>query len=209
MIMDNDTSEITAERLDVNHELPAVHDQNHDQNEEGLASGHQATAAEKSPAMGIEQAKADEQCSTLLDRLARLQAEFDNSRKRAAREQQEFKDFALAEALKLLLPILDNLDRAAETPVQDVGEFRTGIDLIRRQFEETLTKLGVKQIPAKGEVFDPRVHQAVETVDTTSVADNHVLQELQRGYKLHDRLLRPAMVRVARNSKDGSQAEAA
>jgi molecular chaperone GrpE len=159
--------------------------------------------------MGIEQAKADEQCSTLLDRLARLQAEFDNSRKRAAREQQEFKDFALAEALKLLLPILDNLDRAVETPVQDVGEFRTGIDLIRKQFEDTLTKLGVKQIPAKGEVFDPRVHQAVETVDTTSAADNHVLQELQRGYKLHDRLLRPAMVRVARNPKDGAQAEAA
>jgi molecular chaperone GrpE len=209
MIMDNDTSEITAERLDVNHELPAVHDQNHDQNEEGLASGHQATAAEKSPAMGIEQAKADEQCRTLLDRLARLQAEFDNSRKRAAREQREFNDFALAEALKLLLPILDNLVRAVETPVQDVGEFRTGIDLIRRQFEETLTKLGVKQIPAKGEVFDPRVHQAVETVDTTSAADNHVLEDLQRGYKLHDRLLRPAMVRVARNSKDGSQAEAA
>lgn len=207
MIMDNDTSEITAERLDVNHELPAVHDQNHDQNEEGLASGHQATAAEKSPAIGIEQAKADEQCSTLLDRLARLQAEFDNSRKRAAREQQEFKDFALAEALKLLLPILDNLDRAVETPVQDVGEFRTGIDLIRKQFEDTLTKLGVKQIPAKGEVFDPRVHQAVETVDTTSATDNHVLEELQRGYKLRDRLLRPAMVRVARNPKDGSQAE--
>jgi molecular chaperone GrpE len=209
MIRDNDTSEITAERLDVNHELPAVHEQNHDQNEEGLASGHQATAAEKSPAMGIEQPKADEQCSTLLDRLARLQAEFDNSRKRAAREQQEFKDFALAEALKLLLPILDNLDRAVETPVQDVGEFRTGIELIRKQFEDTLTKLGVKQIPAKGEVFDPRVHQAVETVDTTSAADNHVLEELQRGYKLHDRLLRPAMMRVARNPTDGSQAEAA
>ena len=192
-------------RLDVNHELPAVHDQN----EEGLASGHQTTAEEKSPAIGIEQAKTDDQCRALLDHLARLQAEFDNSRKRAAREQQEFKDFALAKALKLLLPILDNLDRAVETPVQDVGEFRTGIDLIRKQFEDTLTKLGVKQIPAKGEVFDPRVHQAVETVDTTSAADNHVLEELQRGYKLHDRLLRPAMVRVARNPKDGSEAEAA
>jgi molecular chaperone GrpE len=202
MTMDNNGTRIETEQPDVNHELTAVDDKN----EQGPASEQHATAGEALPAVDTEHAKADEQCRTLLDRLARLQAEFDNSRKRAAREQQEFKEFALAEAVKSLLPILDNLDRAVKTPVRDVAELRTGIDLIRKQFEDTLAKLGVNQIPAKGEAFDPRVHHAVETVNTASATDNQVLEELQSGYKIHDRLLRPAMVRVARNPEGGSQA---
>jgi len=135
-----------------------------------------------------------------LDRVARLQAEFDNFRKRSVREQQEFRDYALADALKQFLPILDSLDRALKTEGATAEDFRSGIDLIDRQFHQTLEKLGVEPIEAAGKEFDPTVHQAIQMVDTDEVADNHVVDELQRGYKIRERLLRPAMVRVAQNS---------
>jgi molecular chaperone GrpE len=140
----------------------------------------------------------------LVNRLARMQAEFENSRKRLAKEQDEFKDLALAEALKSLLPILDGFDWALQTPHQNGGEFRSGIDLIRKQLHDVLSKLGLRAIPAKGEPFDPHLHEAVETVNTTAAQDNHVLEDLRRGYKLKDRLLRPSMVLVARNPEEGA-----
>jgi molecular chaperone GrpE len=136
-----------------------------------------------------------------LDRLARLQAEFDNFRKRSVRDQQDFRDYALVEALKSLLPILDSLDRALKTTGVSVQDFRAGIELIDKQFHDALARLGVEPIPAEGEIFDPNLHQAVQMVDTDEVADNHVIDELQRGYRIKDRLLRPAMVRVASNPK--------
>lgn len=135
----------------------------------------------------------------LYERLARQQAEFENLRKRMAREQGEHREYALAEALKGLLPILDSFDRAVQTPAGSAEEFRAGMELIDKQLHDFLEKLGVRRIPAAGEPFDPYLHQAVEMVETTEVEDQHVLEELQRGYKLKDRLLRPAMVRVARN----------
>ncbi len=135
-----------------------------------------------------------------LDRLARLQAEFDNFRKRNAREQQEYRDYALADALKQMLPILDSLDRALKTEGATAEDFRSGIELIDRQFHAALEKLGVEPIEALGKRFDPSFHQAIQMVDTEEVPDNHVFEELQRGYKIRDRLLRPAMVRVAQNS---------
>lgn len=146
---------------------------------------------------------------SLLDRLARLQAEFENTRKRADREREQFKEFALTEALKSLLPVLDSFDQALGSGRLDVEEFRSGVNLIRRQFEDVLSKLGVNQIQARGSTFDPHMHHAVEMVDTTSASDGQVLEELQRGYKLRDRVLRPAMVRVAQNSKSDAEQKAA
>jgi molecular chaperone GrpE len=137
--------------------------------------------------------------SAYLDRLARLQAEFDNFRKRAAREHQEYRDYALADALKQLLPILDSLDRALKTDNASAEDIRSGIDLIDRQFHDVLAKLGVEPVAAKGAEFDPNFHQAIQMVETSEVPENHVVEELQRGYKLRDRLLRPAMVLVAHN----------
>jgi len=136
----------------------------------------------------------------LLDRLARLQAEFDNARKRGVREQQDFREFAAADVIKNFLPTLDNFERALKADA-DSTEFRKGIELIYRQFQDALQKIGVQPIVAVGQPFDPRVHEAVEMVDTAEVPDHHVVDELQRGYKYKDRLLRPAMVRVARNSQ--------
>ena len=80
------------------------------------------------------------------------------------------------------------------------ADFRSGIELIYRQLQDALAKLGVRAIPAKGEPFDPHVHEAIEMVETADAADHEVLEELQRGYKIKDRLLRPAMVKVAKNT---------
>jgi len=135
----------------------------------------------------------------LIDRLARLQAEFDNARKRAVREQQDFREYAAADIIRNFLPILDSFERALKAG-GDAGDFRSGVELIYRQFQDALQKSGVQPIAAVGQVFDPRVHEAIEMVDTSEVPDHHVLEELQRGYKYKERLLRPAMVRVARNS---------
>lgn len=137
----------------------------------------------------------------LLDRLARMQAEFDNYRKRNAREQAEFRDYAIADAVKSFLPVLDNFDLALkhqQGETEDSG-FRSGIELIRKQMEDALTRLGVQVVPAQGQQFDPRVHEAIEMVESRDHADHEVIEELQRGYKLKERLLRPAMVRVATN----------
>jgi molecular chaperone GrpE len=179
--------------LDVDHELPQADDE----------SATASPEAGKTPASELESEleQARQQAAAYLDRAARIQAEFDNYRKRNAREQADYRDYAIADAIKSMLPILDSLDRALKTSAASLDEYRAGIELIDKQFHDALAKLGVEPVPAAGESFDPNLHQAVQMVDTHEVADNHVLDELQRGYKLKDRLLRPAMVRVARNSK--------
>jgi molecular chaperone GrpE len=187
MAKGNGKSEV--QNIDAEHELPAAE-------EDGFVE-----KAEERPAAVVavedELKTLRQERDVLYDRLARLQAEFDNARKRAAREQAEFREYAVADAVKALLPMLDSFDRALEAHAGEEN-FR-GIELINRQFHDALTKLGVRPIPAAGEPFDPYLHQAVEMVDTADAPDNTVLEELQRGYKLKDRLLRPAMVRVARN----------
>lgn len=134
----------------------------------------------------------------LFDRLARLQAEFDNFRKRNAREQTEFREYATAEAAKNFLPVLDNFNLASKTNSDQ--NLRQGVELIRKQMEDVLARMGVEAIPAEGQQFDPRLHEAIEMVDTTDIPDHQIIEELQRGYRVKDRLLRPAMVRVARNA---------
>src|SRR5512133_2385901 len=137
----------TEPELDVDHELPPAEDEN-------------APAAAQTDIAALE---AD--LEALLDRMARMQAEFDNARKRAAREQQEYRDFALTEAIKLLLPILDSFDRALASNTAG-AEFRSGMELIDKQLHDALGKLGVEVVPARGQAFDPNVHQAIEVVDT-------------------------------------------
>jgi len=169
------------EQLDVEHELPAAEE-----------SQNQVAAEE------VEKLRAER--DALIDRLARIQADFDNARKRAAKEQQEFRDYALADTIKTLIPVLDSFDRALKSSPEK-SEFHVGVELIHKQLQDALAKIGVQPITAEGQQFDPRYHEAIEMVDTAEAEDNHVLEELQRGYCLKDRLLRPAMVRVARNNK--------
>jgi len=182
--------------LELDHELPPA-----ENSDESAAQQSAATAAPAEPQSDLERLRAE--CAAYLDRAARIQAEFENYRKRNAKAQQEYRDYALADALKTLLPILDSLDKALGTKAASREDFHAGIELIAKQFHDVLSGLGVQPVPAEGKPFDPSIHQAIQMVDTDAAEDNHVLEELQRGYKLKDRLLRPAMVRVARNPKHG------
>ena len=197
MVKTNGKSQANPQQLDLEHELPAA-----DEAEEGASapvSGRTTEATAPAAEMELEKVKAER--DTLLDRLARSQAEFENARKRAAREQQEFRDYASADVIKALLPIFDSFERALQAPAAQSSEFRNGIELIYKQLQDTLARLGVRPVPAKGELFDPHVHEAIEMVETTDVPDHQVIEELQRGYKLKERLLRPAMVRVAKEPR--------
>ncbi len=189
------------DQLDPDHELPESDEQSGGQPETQEAQA-QAAAGVASNELESQIERLRAESAAYLDRLARLQAEFDNFRKRATREQQEYREYALAEALKQLLPILDSLDRALKTGAGAAEDFRSGIDLIDRQFHDVLAKLGVEPVPTKGVAFDPNIHQAVQMIATTEVPENHVVEELLRGYKLRDRLLRPAMVLVAKNPEN-------
>jgi molecular chaperone GrpE len=135
---------------------------------------------------------------SLLDRLKRAQAEFENARRRASKEQQDYRDYATADAIKSLLPVMDSFERALQTK-SDAAEFHSGVELIYKQLQSALAKLSVNVLEAKGQPFDPHYHEAIEMVETTEVPDHQVVEELQRGYKFRDRLLRPAMVKVAKN----------
>lgn len=134
----------------------------------------------------------------LFDRLARLQAEFDNYRKRSAKERDEFRDYAVSDAAKALLPVMDSFNLALKNAAAKPEDLRKGMELIYKQLQDVLQKINVERIPAQGELFDPRVHEAIEMVETDAAPDQHVFEELQPGYRIKGRLLRPAMVRVAK-----------
>jgi molecular chaperone GrpE len=191
MARTNGKAEVDQE-LHADHELPASDDQ--EQSPQTDAKADPAVAESE-----LDKVKAER--DTLLDRLARQQAEFENARKRASKEQQEHREYAIAEAIKSLLPALDSFERALRTENPNQMDFHAGVELIYKQLQDALARLGVQHVGAVGEKFDPRFHEAVQVVDTSDAKDNHVIEELQRGYKLKDRLLRPAMVRVARNPR--------
>jgi molecular chaperone GrpE len=132
----------------------------------------------------------------LRDRSMRTLADFDNYRKRAEREREEARRYAVMAPLQDLLEVLDNLRLAIDAggTAEDV---KRGVELIGRQFEEILKRHGVREIVAVGEDFDPVLHEAVARVEDPAVTTATVAAELRRGYRLHERLLRPAMVRVA------------
>jgi molecular chaperone GrpE len=133
-----------------------------------------------------------------IDRLARLQAEFENARKREARERADFRDFAVSGAVEQFLPVLDNF-RLALGSSGSAEQLRTGIELILKQMDDVLRALNVTQVETVGARFDPRVHEALESVDRSDLPDHQVLDEVRRGYRIRDRLLRPALVRIVNN----------
>jgi molecular chaperone GrpE len=134
----------------------------------------------------------------LFDRLARLQAEFDNSRKREAKDRAEFRDFAVSNAVEQFLPVLDNFQLALKS-TGSAEQLRTGVELIVKQMEEALRSLNVQPVETVGATFDPRVHEALDMVERNDLPDHQVFEEVRRGYRIRDRLLRPALVRVASN----------
>jgi molecular chaperone GrpE len=148
--------------------------------------------------------KLTDERADLVDKLARRQADFDNFRKRTERERSETYNRALGEVVRRLLPVMDNLQRALDTErTMEVGEsaefkhFLEGVELINRQLGVVVEGLGVEVIPTVGRLFDPHIHEAVSTEERADVEPDTIVQEMQRGYRLGDKLLRPAMVKVA------------
>ena len=132
--------------------------------------------------------------------MLRKTAEFDNYRKRIERERRELVDYAATDLLEQLLPIVDDMERAlqADSGSEGAEAYRAGVEIIQRQLLELLHKHGVKTIQTSGVDFDPHFHQAVAHEVSTDHRDGEVIGEVRRGYLLRDRLLRPAMVRVAK-----------
>src|SRR5438093_9332069 len=143
-----------------------------------------------------------EEMKTVQDRYLRLAAEFENYKKRAQRDQAEYTKYATERLLRELLPVLDNLQRALLHAQQSGGTdgLIEGVELTYKQFLEVLARFGVRPIPSVGLPFDPAVHQAVATVDPQGRAPNTIVEEYEKGYYLHDRVLRPARVTVAASS---------
>ena len=140
------------------------------------------------------------------ERLLRLQADFENLRKRIEREQEEFRAVATIRLVTELLPVLDNFDRAiaSETLEGENAAFRAGVELIHRQLAEALKKEGLRPVDALGKPFDPAIHEAVATAPASGLPENTVIDEIQRGYFLRERLLRPALVRVSVGGEVGA-----
>jgi molecular chaperone GrpE len=161
----------------------------------------EGATSENAPAEATtdELTRAAEERDQLRDRLLRTTAEFDNYRKRVDRDRKEMADRAAEAILIEILPIIDDLERALAAP--DAGEgaegYRRGVELIHRQLLDLLTRRGVTPIETTGATFDPHLHQAVSSEPSADHREGEVIEEFRRGYRLGDRLLRPAMVKVA------------
>jgi len=146
----------------------------------------------------------EEEIKAAQDRYLRLAAEFENYKKRAQKDQAEYAKYANERLLRELLPVLDNLQRALQHAQQSGGTngLIEGVELTCKQYLEVLSRFGVRPIPSVGQPFDPAVHQAVATVDPQGRAPNTIVEEYEKGYYLHDRVLRPAIVTVAASGPD-------
>jgi len=153
-------------------------------------------AATETPDESPEQLK--QQRDDYYDRLLRKTAEFDNYRKRTDRERQQRSEAAAADLLQELLPLVDDMERALRAESGDASAIRKGVELIHKQLLETLRRRGVRPIEALGADFDPNYHQAVAYEPADDRREGEVVEEFRRGYMLGDRLLRPAMVKVAK-----------
>lgn len=134
------------------------------------------------------------------NRLLRLQAEFENFKKRTFKEKQEFKKYCLESIMMEIIPNIDNLERGIDSArkTENIESIIEGIKMIHRNLLNSLTKFGLKTIDTKNQIFDPNKHEAMMTVDSSTHKNNMIIEELQKGYVLHDRVIRPSLVSVAK-----------
>jgi molecular chaperone GrpE len=158
---------------------------------------------EPSPAQAeLDQLKGER--DQLLDRLARLQAEFDNARKRESRERADARDYTISNTVEPFLGVMDNFQLALRAD-GTVEQLRSGVELILKQMEEALRGLNVQPVESVGEQFDPRIHEALGSIETKEFPDHQVLEEIRKGYRIREKLLRPALVRIAENPDQVSE----
>ncbi len=175
------------------------------------AEGDEA-AATADPAQSLASVEAERdqlaaEKADLQDRLLRRMAEFENFRRRAEKEKAEIREFSGMETIRLLLPVLDDFERAIKAGSAD-NEHTRGMQLIFERLSGELRKMGLEPISTEGQQFDPHSHHALEMRETSEFEDHAILEELQKGYNFRGRLLRPAMVRVAVAPSIGKQSEA-
>jgi molecular chaperone GrpE len=152
---------------------------------------------EMNPAQAeLEQVKGER--DQLLDRLARLQAEFDNARKREVKERADSRDYTISNTVEPFLGVMDNFQLALKAN-GTAEQLRGGVELILKQMEDALKGLNVQAVETVGTQFDPRIHEALGSIETKEFPDHQVLEEIRRGYKIREKLLRPALVRIAAN----------
>jgi len=178
------------------------------ENEPVAANGGPTEASPISPPGSAEAyEKALAESKDLYDRLLRKQAELENFRRRTQKEKEELRQHAAEDLIRSLLPALDGFERALHHRDASVpAAFFQGLELIYRELREVLGRAGLAAIDTTGQMFDPRLHQAVETVEAPGRPEHEIVEELQRGYKLRDKLLRPAIVKVAVGDAPGKKA---
>lgn|GEM_PF-175558 len=195
------TPEAAAEGVEiVIPEAPAVAVETPSPEEDPAALKARAAAAE-------EQVKElSEKLKEYHERLLRTAADLDNFRKRTVREKEEIRRYGIDKLLKDFLPIQDNLERALDHAQSggDLDSLRQGVGMTRKLFEDSLAQHGVRSFSSVGRPFDPRLHEALQQVDSADFEPNHVVSEVVKGYLLHDRLVRPALVVVSRGAEDGA-----
>jgi molecular chaperone GrpE len=172
--------------------------------EEGAVEAPITQSGEQEPVARAEYDQLKAERDQLVDRLARLQAEFENARKRAEREKIEFRDYATGAVVEQFLPVVDNFTLALNS-AGTAEQLRSGVELIVKQMDDILRQLQVVAVPTVGVEFDPRQHEAMGSVERDDMPDQYVAEEIRRGYKLRERLLRPALVRVVSNPKQTNE----
>jgi molecular chaperone GrpE len=136
----------------------------------------------------------------MTDRYKRLQADFDNFRRRTRQEKEELSAIVTERVIGELLPVVDNFERATASKATDIDTLATGVQMIFKQLHNALTQLGVEPVNAVGTMFDPNQHEAVMRVEDDTQPDGMVVEELQKGYKVNGRVVRPSMVKVVGNN---------
>ena len=192
-------------RMTGTEEMQRAEEAQEGQNEQAPENAQQSEAAANQDGQQAAEITAlREERDALKDRLARLQAEFDNARKREVKERQDARDYAVQGAVEPFMGVMDNFELARKSQ-GSVEQLRAGVELILKQMEEALRGLNVQPVETVGAQFDPRVHEALGSEEREDVPDHQVVEEIRRGYKLRDKLLRPALVKIATNAKQVSE----
>lgn len=175
-----------------------MEDENASPEDNGVEAPDSTQTPDAAPADPLEEARAE--AARLKDQLLRTAADFDNFRKRARKEQTEARKQGQDDLLRDLLPVFDNLERAVAHAgtATDVQSLADGIQMVMRQFTDTLEKMGVARVPTVGSAFDPAVHEAIQNLETAEYPPGTIAAEVQGGYRAGDRLVRPALVVVAK-----------
>lgn len=179
--------------------------------ESDLKTQEEETEADPVKLLEAKVQSAEEAAGQAHERLLRATAEFDNFKKRAQREAEEFRKFANESLIKALLPVIDNLERAVESSGSDNKANKSiveGVEMTLREIYKVLEKFNLKALESEGQPFDPNFHQAVLQEETGDHPENTVIKEMQKGYTLHDRLVRPAMVVVSKALSNDTSSQA-